>query len=316
MSTHTQPELPPLDETVAGALFDLMGWLTSHPKRWVFSSRDYAGPAVEALEQWAKEKGYTLADADVTGWRAALASEQAQPSLTDEQIELAWRLGYKTCRDAESIAEDEDWGYKAPNVIEAVAALSTQAAQPEIIDSPETGYPSRIIDGKHVPCSHDGRLAERAEQPVQARGVPELNSSAINGACWAFIDAMPHELPGPIWNDLKPAVYAAVAHVFAAAPSPQQAEPLSEYTCATPEKHAAVDAALELVALPVIRVSKATHGLLERFAALDGKVIQAVVREVLEVAMTAQGEPSNFLESYEAAAGTEAGPKIGIKGVK
>lgn len=48
--------------------------------------------------------------------------------------------------------------------------------------------------------------------------LPELTSTEINDACWAFVEAMPHNLPGPIWNDLKPAVYAAICKFLQVAP--------------------------------------------------------------------------------------------------
>lgn len=40
--------------------------------------------------------------------------------------------------------------------------------------------------------------------------LPELGSRAVNEAAWKFIEAMPHELPGRIFNDLKPAIHAAL----------------------------------------------------------------------------------------------------------
>ncbi|GHC72901.1 hypothetical protein GCM10007320_09110 [Pseudorhodoferax aquiterrae] len=43
-------------------------------------------------------------------------------------------------------------------------------------------------------------------------GMPEVGSNIVNDACWKFAEAMPHDLPGPIWNDLKPALYAALTH--------------------------------------------------------------------------------------------------------
>lgn len=43
---------------------------------------------------------------------------------------------------------------------------------------------------------------------------PDLISTVINDACWVFVEAMPHQLPGPIFNDLKPALHAAVCHVL------------------------------------------------------------------------------------------------------
>jgi len=39
----------------------------------------------------------------------------------------------------------------------------------------------------------------------------ELDETALNDAGWAFVEAMPHVLPGPIWNELKPALRVAIA---------------------------------------------------------------------------------------------------------
>ena len=44
----------------------------------------------------------------------------------------------------------------------------------------------------------------------QAGQVPELTSTEVNDACWAFVEALPHQLTGAIFNDLKPAIYAAI----------------------------------------------------------------------------------------------------------
>lgn len=49
-----------------------------------------------------------------------------------------------------------------------------------------------------------------AAQPAQAGQVPELTSTEVNDACWAFVETMPHQLPGAIFNDLKPAIHAAI----------------------------------------------------------------------------------------------------------
>lgn len=59
---------------------------------------------------------------------------------------------------------------------------------------------------------------------------PELTSNEINEACWAFIEAMPHQLPGPIFNDLKPAMVAAVIRYqeAIATPLPEHADHVSE----------------------------------------------------------------------------------------
>lgn len=54
---------------IAGALFDFMGWLTSRKERIVLSSSDNASPAVDAITEFAKMRGLSLADAKVTDWR-------------------------------------------------------------------------------------------------------------------------------------------------------------------------------------------------------------------------------------------------------
>lgn len=57
-------------------------------------------------------------------------------------------------------------------------SLAAYEAEKEIIDSPETGYPSRTIDGRHVPCAHDGRVTEKAQpapEPVQQAEEPLLS---------------------------------------------------------------------------------------------------------------------------------------------
>ena len=54
---------------IAGALFDFMGWLTSRKERIVLSSSDNASPAVEAITEFAKMRGLSLADARVNDWQ-------------------------------------------------------------------------------------------------------------------------------------------------------------------------------------------------------------------------------------------------------
>lgn len=59
-------------------------------------------------------------------------------------------------------------------------------------------------------------------QPEKQAATPDIASNVINEACWKFIDAMPHKIPAPVWNNLKPAIYAAVCHVLDARPAPSQ----------------------------------------------------------------------------------------------
>lgn len=48
------------------------------------------------------------------------------------------------------------------------------------------------------------------KQTTQAKQALEIISTDVNDACWAFVEAMPHKIPGAIFNDLKPAIYAAI----------------------------------------------------------------------------------------------------------
>ncbi|MFY3647758.1 hypothetical protein ACOTET_26690 [Achromobacter xylosoxidans] len=50
--------------------------------------------------------------------------------------------------------------------------------------------------------------------PIKLPELPTLVSTVINDACWKFIEAMPYELPGPIFNNFKPAFYAAICPVL------------------------------------------------------------------------------------------------------
>ncbi len=66
------------------------------------------------------------------------------------------------------------------------------------------------------------------QQPVSdPDGFPDITSTVANDACWTFIEAMPHQLPAPIFNDLKPALYEALKHYHRAvlsAPAPDERE--------------------------------------------------------------------------------------------
>lgn len=57
---------------IAGALFDFMGWLTTRDERLVLSGADEAGPAVDAIKNFAKMRGLSLDDAKVQDWQVAL----------------------------------------------------------------------------------------------------------------------------------------------------------------------------------------------------------------------------------------------------
>ena len=60
---------PVSQAVIAGALFDFMAWLTSRPKRIMFSSVDDASPAVDAIRDFAKMRGLSLDEAQVQTWQ-------------------------------------------------------------------------------------------------------------------------------------------------------------------------------------------------------------------------------------------------------
>jgi hypothetical protein len=74
---EAEKQEPVAHSVVAGALFDFMGWLTSRDKRLTLSSTDEAGPAVEAITEFAKMRGLSLDDAQVEHWQAILTTPPA-----------------------------------------------------------------------------------------------------------------------------------------------------------------------------------------------------------------------------------------------
>lgn len=84
-NSHREPQPahePVAHSVVAGALFDFMGWLTTRNERLILSATDYASPAVEVIEEFAKMRGLTLYGALVLDWQKMTALEQ----LDDEPV--------------------------------------------------------------------------------------------------------------------------------------------------------------------------------------------------------------------------------------
>lgn len=53
-------------------------------------------------------------------------------------------------------------------------------------------------------------LSNNCQPCKQQAEVPALTSVLINDCCWTFVKAMPYQLPGPIFNNLKRALYASI----------------------------------------------------------------------------------------------------------
>ena len=78
---------------ISGALFDFVGWLTSRKQRLTLSSSDNAGPAVEAIQEFASMRDLNLDEAAVLSWQDAIAAaEQAKPApeLSEEKLTELW----------------------------------------------------------------------------------------------------------------------------------------------------------------------------------------------------------------------------------
>jgi hypothetical protein len=80
-------ELHVLHSHIAGVLFDFMGWLTSRKERLTLSSADHAGPAVEAITEFAKMRGLHLEDAQVEHWQAILTNPVDDTALLRQALE-------------------------------------------------------------------------------------------------------------------------------------------------------------------------------------------------------------------------------------
>lgn len=75
----TKPYAPLMAETIAGAIFDFLGFLTSRDARLALSRSDECSPAIFALEEWAALRGLCLNEANVKNWQEALAQPEQEP---------------------------------------------------------------------------------------------------------------------------------------------------------------------------------------------------------------------------------------------
>jgi len=97
----TPPSVAPgdaQDAVIAGALFDLMGFLTTLDEPVALGSTEEAAIAVELLQRWAAKRGLNLDDADVKGWnerRTAPAAGDARDGLSLFECMTIARRGFE-----------------------------------------------------------------------------------------------------------------------------------------------------------------------------------------------------------------------------
>lgn len=64
-----------LDRTIAGAVFDFMGYLTTHDEDIAVGRNSEVPPLLDRFKVWAAERGLDTDDADVMHW-----NEQKKPT--------------------------------------------------------------------------------------------------------------------------------------------------------------------------------------------------------------------------------------------
>lgn len=137
--------------------------------------KDATASEADEAERLAREK-----------WNGRAAHPQPKGtagSLTEKQIERAWRLGFRHACDAERLNSNEEWAYKGANVIEEVDGLAGRTNRGD-----ETGGAVKrfgwavAADGKHeiVPATNgafvwydDYLTLWKAQAPAPAPEVPD-----------------------------------------------------------------------------------------------------------------------------------------------
>ena len=87
-----QISAPVAHSIVAGALFDLMGWLTTRREPLVLSGADDAAPAADAIRDFAQMRSLSINDAQVQEWQEHLTTPPRREwvGLTEKEA-FAWR---------------------------------------------------------------------------------------------------------------------------------------------------------------------------------------------------------------------------------
>ena len=85
---------PVSQAVIAGALFDFMAWLTTRDERLVLSGADEAGPAVDAIRDFAKMRSLSLDDAQVQDWQdfTTPSCPQRKPMTNDEIVDEYYKF--------------------------------------------------------------------------------------------------------------------------------------------------------------------------------------------------------------------------------
>ena len=74
----------PADSCISGALFDLMGYLTTREEVLVLSAHHEASPAVSAITAFAKNRKLDTESADIMGWQKRISASDY--TLRDQEL--------------------------------------------------------------------------------------------------------------------------------------------------------------------------------------------------------------------------------------
>jgi hypothetical protein len=70
------------DSRISGALYDLLGYLTTREESFTVGSKDTVYPLMEHLKAWSELRGFDMDEAEVIGWNtlptAASADEREE----------------------------------------------------------------------------------------------------------------------------------------------------------------------------------------------------------------------------------------------
>ncbi len=79
-----------MNQIVAGALYDLLGWLTTRRTEITMSAHHEAGIAVTTLIDFAKMRGLSLDNPKIENWQAAIASQAEQVRKLEADV-VGWK---------------------------------------------------------------------------------------------------------------------------------------------------------------------------------------------------------------------------------
>ena len=81
--TNDKDLLIKINDVVAGAIFDLLGWLTTRDEKLTLSSTDLAGPAADAVSTFLKMRGVQSITPNINNWSEDIKIDPEADSLED-----------------------------------------------------------------------------------------------------------------------------------------------------------------------------------------------------------------------------------------